>query len=288
MHSVKAMMRRLGVVLMFLLAPVVGRAGCTSITVTALAFGNYTGAAISSAATVTVNCSNGFAYTIGLDTGYSNNTSARTMLSGSNPLSYGLYKDAAHTNNWGDNNGVDTLNGTGTGANQTVTIYGRVPAGQLAAPGSYSESPSLMIVYLYNQNLYVTVNITAAVVANCTVSASAMTFGNYTGTLINNTSVVTVTCTNTTTFNIGLNAGTATGATVTTRKMTGPASVTLNYILFRDSARTQNWGNTVGTDTLLAQGNGTAVGYGVFGQLPAGQYVRPGAYADTIIATITY
>ena len=56
---------------------------------------------------------------------------------------------------------------------------------------------------------------------------------------------MTVTCTNTTTFNIGLNAGTATGATVTTRKMTGPASATLNYKLFRDSARTQNWGNTV-------------------------------------------
>jgi spore coat protein U-like protein len=70
--------------------------------------------------------------------------------------------------------------------------------------------------------------------------------------------------------------------------MTSPASGTLNYKLFRDSARTQNWGNTVGTDTLISQGNGSALQYSVFGQVPAGQTVNPGVYSDTIIATITY
>jgi hypothetical protein len=67
-----------------------------------------------------------------------------------------------------------------------------------------------------------------------------------------------------------------------------PASAKLNYTLFRDSAHTKNWGNTVGTDTLLSQGNCTALQFSVYGQILAGQYVAPGAYSDTIIATVTY
>ena len=123
--------------------------------------------------------------------------------------------------------------------------------------------------------------------ANCTVSASTLNFGNYSGALIDAASAITVTCTNLATFNIGLSAGTSTGATVTTRKMTSPASATLDYTLFRDGARTVNWGNTVGTDTLISQGNGTAVQYGVFGRMSAGQSGNPAVYSDTIIATIT-
>jgi spore coat protein U-like protein len=154
-----------------------------------------------------------------------------------------------------------------------------VTSGQFVAPGTYTDTISSAIASF---------TVTAVVQAHCTISASTLAFGTYAGLLINASSVLTVTCTNTTAFNIGLNAGTSTGATVTTRKMTGPASATLSYKLFRDSARTQNWGNTVGTDTLLSQGNGTARQYSVYGQIPAGQYVAPGAYADTIIATVTY
>jgi spore coat protein U-like protein len=115
-----------------------------------------------------------------------------------------------------------------------------------------------------------------------------MNFGTYSGLQINVTSALTITCTNTTVYNVGLNAGVATGATVTTRKMTGPASATLNYAMFRNSARTLNWGNTVGTDTLSSTGNGSPLLSSVFGQLAAGQSVTPGAYSDTIIVTVTY
>jgi spore coat protein U-like protein len=92
--------------------------------------------------------------------------------------------------------------------------------------------------------------------ASCTLSASSLNFGNYSGLQINVTSTLTITCTNTTTYDVGLNAGLVTGATVTTRKMTGPAPATLNYAMFRDSARTLNWGNTVGTDTLSSTATG--------------------------------
>ena len=130
--------------------------------------------------------------------------------------------------------------------------------------------------------------VTATVQATCVVSATAMSFGTYTAAVANATSTVSVTCTNTTPYNVGLSAGLATGATVTTRKMTGPASALLGYALFSDAARTVNWGQTIGTDTVTGTGNGSAQALTVYGQVVAGQYVAPGSYADTITATVTY
>jgi spore coat protein U-like protein len=133
-----------------------------------------------------------------------------------------------------------------------------------------------------------TFSVTATVAATCTISATNLAFGSYTGALTNATSTISVTCTNTTGYNVGLDAGTSTGATVTTRKMTGPAGATLAYALYQDSAHTVNWGNTVGTDTVSGMGNGSAQTLTVYGQVPAGQFVTPGAYTDTITVTITY
>jgi spore coat protein U-like protein len=133
-----------------------------------------------------------------------------------------------------------------------------------------------------------TFGVTATVQATCLVSATPLAFGTYTGAVANSTSAVSVTCTNTTPYNLGLSAGLATGATVTTRQMTGPASALLGYALFSDAARTVNWGQTVGTDTVTGTGNGSAQAITVYGQATAGQFVAPGAYTDTITATVTY
>jgi spore coat protein U-like protein len=133
-----------------------------------------------------------------------------------------------------------------------------------------------------------TFGVSATVQATCLVSASALAFGTYTGVVANSTSAVSVTCTNTTPYNVGLSAGLATGATVSARKMTGPASALLGYAMYSDAARTVNWGQTIGTDTVAGTGNGSAQAITVYGQAAAGQYVAPGAYADTITATVTY
>jgi spore coat protein U-like protein len=133
-----------------------------------------------------------------------------------------------------------------------------------------------------------TFSVTATVQATCLISANTLGFGTYTGVQISATTTLQVTCTNTTPYNVGLNPGTATGATVTTRKMTGPASATLNYALYQDSAHTINWGQTVGTDTVSGTGNGSAQTLTVYGLLAAGQFPAPGSYADTITATVTY
>ncbi len=94
-------------------------------------------------------------------------------------------------------------------------------------------------------------------------------------------------CTNTTPYNIGLDAGTGSGATVTTRKLTNGAA-TINYSLYTTSGRTTVWGNTVGTDTVAATGNGASQSYTIFGRVPAQTTPAPATYSDTITVTVTY
>lgn len=132
-----------------------------------------------------------------------------------------------------------------------------------------------------------TFGISATVQATCTVTATALAFGTYVSTAASTaTSTVSVTCTNTTPYTVGLDAGQTSGATVTTRQMKNGAAL-LNYALYSDAGRNTNWGNTTGS-WVSGTGNGSAQGLTVYGQVAAGQYVTPGAYADTITATVTY
>jgi spore coat protein U-like protein len=130
--------------------------------------------------------------------------------------------------------------------------------------------------------------VSTSVSATCTASGTPITFGAYTGVLAQTTGTGTVTCTNTTPYNIGFDAGTSVGATVTSRKMTGPGGALLSYQLFSDPAYSVNWGNTIGTDTVAGVGNGLGQAHTIYGQIPAGQYFTPGAYSDTVTATLTY
>jgi len=133
-----------------------------------------------------------------------------------------------------------------------------------------------------------TVSITIA--ATCTVnSASTLNFGNQgiLSTNVDQTSTIQVTCTNTTPYNIGLDAGTGSGATVTTRKLTS-GGATVNYTLYSNSGRTTVWGNTVGADTVTGTGNGTGQNYTVYGRVPPQTTPAPGSYSDTITVTVTY
>ena len=129
--------------------------------------------------------------------------------------------------------------------------------------------------------------VTSTVQSACLISATSIAFGVYSGTVATSTGTLSVTCTNTTPYNIGLSAGQATGATVTNRQMQGPAGALLNYVLTRDTEHLANWGNTAGS-WLPGTGNGTAQSITIFGQVAAGQSPTPGAYTDTITATVNY
>jgi spore coat protein U-like protein len=133
-------------------------------------------------------------------------------------------------------------------------------------------------------------NVQVAITSTCVVNgATAMNFGSQ-GVLsanVNQTSTVTVSCTNTTPYNIGLDKG-LNGSSVTTRQMKSAGGALVNYSLFSDAGRTANWGNTVGTDTVTATGNGSAQAFIVYGQIPAQLTPAPAAYTDTITVTVTY
>src|ERR1700691_4095977 len=131
--------------------------------------------------------------------------------------------------------------------------------------------------------------VTATVQGTCTISATALSFGAYTGALVNVANTITVNCTGGTTYNVGLNAG-LTGGSVTTRKMTGQyhPTGTLSYSLYQDSGHSVNWGQTVGTDTEASAGTGVNQTLTVYGQISAGTAPAADAYSDSITATITY
>jgi len=151
-----------------------------------------------------------------------------------------------------------------------------------------------------------TFQVTAAVKANCKISqATAMAFGDYTPEAGDKTatSTVSVRCSKGAPYNIGLNAGTGSGATTTVRLMTvGAGTATLAYALYSDSGYLTNWGNsnaggTPGTPGDGRSGVGTGLGtvaaqdYTVYGKLldsPANQAAPVGNYADTITVTVTY
>jgi spore coat protein U-like protein len=135
-----------------------------------------------------------------------------------------------------------------------------------------------------------TFQVTATVLSVCSVSATNLAFGNYDaslGTPVDGSSTVTVTCTPSETYDVGLNAGTGTGATVAVRRMTNGAN-TLDYSLYTNAGRTTVWGDTIGVDTQAGTGNGAGQALTVYGRIPTAQYVAAGAYTDTITATVTY
>lgn len=133
--------------------------------------------------------------------------------------------------------------------------------------------------------------VTITIQADCQItSTNTLAFGT-TGVIladVDSSANLGVQCTNTTPYNIGLNAGTGSGATVTTRKMTGPASATVNYSLYTDSGRTTVWGNTVGTDTVASTGNGSAQTHAIYGRVAAQSTPAPGSYTDTITVTVSF
>lgn len=132
------------------------------------------------------------------------------------------------------------------------------------------------------------VNSTAAVLASCTIVGSTIAFGSYTSTQVDQTGSIAVVCTSGVSYSIGLDAGAGSGATTAVRKLTGSQGGTLNYALYSDSARTSNWGSTIGTDTQSGNGNGITQNLTVYGRIPSGQTPQTGVYTDTVTITLTY
>lgn len=117
------------------------------------AVGGGTTPQLDGALQLTARCTDGLPYTVGLSAGQvAGNTIAdrRLGLDGSGPglIAYQLYLDSARSQIWGDGATGAVFGDTGSGADQAITVYGRVPAGQPLPPGGvYRDTVTATIVY---------------------------------------------------------------------------------------------------------------------------------------------
>jgi len=119
---------------------------CVVNSVGAMAFGAYTGIAVTSSATLNYTCSNALPVQISFDKGVNGaSTAARLMKNAASTLSYQLYSDSARTTVWDDT--TNKVPVTGTGASATQTIYGQIPAGQYPTAGAYTDTVTITLTY---------------------------------------------------------------------------------------------------------------------------------------------
>ena len=120
---------------------------------TPLAFGTISqlgGSANDSTATITVTCTPGTTYAVGLDQGLHAGGGVRQMEGAlsTNLLPYTLYSNASRTVAWGNAIGTDTVTGTATLLPAALTVYGRIPGGApLATAGVYTDAVTVTVSF---------------------------------------------------------------------------------------------------------------------------------------------
>jgi len=146
---------------------------------------------------------------------------------------------------------------------------------------------------LGGQSASASLNVSASVTKNCTITTAPVAFGNYDSIAANVTApldgvgTVTVTCTKGAAAKVGLDPGAnAQGAT---RRMTQGAAAYLIYELYKDTTHSTVWGNTptTGLDVPAAP-NRNPRSYTVYGRVAAAQDATVGNYIDTVVATVNF
>lgn len=154
-----------GMLASLFLAPSPARAACSplslcscTVTATAVSFGTYdplSSVANDSTGTVRVRCILAVAlagsFTVDLSTGGSGSYAARKLHNGASNLLYNLYNSAARTQVWGNGTGGSvSVSQTFSGLlaiDRSLTIYGRIAAGQNVPAGTYSDTILVTVTY---------------------------------------------------------------------------------------------------------------------------------------------
>ena len=307
-------------------APASAAMSCT-MAFTDVVFGSFdvlAGAEVDTTGTATVSCSGAAATTAyrfcaNVRGGTDAVGNQRYMPSGSNLAPFNLYYDAAHLHAWGNwvapflGGGYQfdlTSNGSGQ-ISGSVTVYGAVPSGQQTlVPGAYDE---YMASVTTNALQYGSTtaggscpvggstsqfgfHVTGTVITNCNVNGGTLDFGtaSFLASNIDATATVTVQCTNTTPYSLGLDYGAH--ATGSQRRVAAGGGNYINYGLYTDSGRSSAWVGTTsatsctsGASTCyLGTGSGATQNVTVYGRVPAQAAPALGSYTDTIVVTLTY
>lgn len=126
---------------------------CTMTSGSAVSFGNVVANVVPAKATanLSVTCSKGTPFTIGLQPSNGNQSGAGSMSgTGSNPdkVAYQLYTDASGSTVWGSNTttGPNLLAGSGQGAPQAVPVYAGITNTNVM-PDNYSDTVTVTFTY---------------------------------------------------------------------------------------------------------------------------------------------
>ena len=123
-----------------------------------MTFGVYDGVvanasnALEATATVISTCTSGTEALITMNAGVSAGSGSadapvRRMTAGPGKyLDYQIYSDVSGETVWG-NTALTGVALTGTGASQTLTVYGSIPSAQMVPQGDYSDQISITITY---------------------------------------------------------------------------------------------------------------------------------------------
>lgn len=125
-----------------------------SVTAGGMSFGttipNPITANIDATSTITATCANGTPYTIALSAGGGPGATfaTRFMTNGGSTMTYSLYTNAARTAVWGTGAAGSTVAaGTGNGAAQPITVWGRIPPQTVATAGAYTDTITVTITF---------------------------------------------------------------------------------------------------------------------------------------------
>ncbi|MFY8114754.1 MAG: spore coat U domain-containing protein [Rhabdaerophilum sp.] len=235
----------------------------------------------------------------------------RRAITGANVLNYQFYSDPARTVKWSSwvtgGAGVEVLvplNASGTSTPVVRTLYGRVFAGQQTArAGTYTANFSG--AFTHQRSRYTSTGqlcptmttgalrwnftMSATVPAKCVVTSATLNFGNPTALTANidASTNLGIACSTALPYQVQLNGGLSGATNPTLRRMTKGAEF-VTYGLYRDAARTQPWGATLGTNTLSGTGTGNTVAVPVYGRVPVQTTPTPGVYNDTVVVTVNY
>lgn len=209
-------------------------------------------------------------------------------------------------------------NGTTSGS---VTVYGAIPAGQSTVPpGSYSSSFSganSMVSMSFNATFlssssypsscgtndmgtYFPFTVSATVIKECQVTAGAASniqIGPASGVASTATNIagnnsISVSCTSTTPYYIGLSP-ISTGSTIGNGTMSGTGGNTdkVPYQLYSNAGLSNVWGNTATSisvgNGVSGSGTGSAQSIPVYAKAPGADYT-PDNYSDTVTVNVNY
>lgn len=221
----------------------------------------------------------------------------RELKNGTATLAYDIGRAGGSPGSLGDAPIAVPLAALQQGATAAVALTATLAAAQPDAPvGRYAQTLAVRIAYgklgctgAGSGTAMSSTDVSATVLKACNVTASDLGFGTVgdLSSAVAGQSALNLLCTRGTGYTVALDGGLSGAADPAARRMAAGGREGVLYGLYQDAARTRPWG-TAASATLGGTGTASRQSIPVYGLVPPQPTPSPGAYADTIVVTVTY